>query len=474
MGNSPFFGIEIGLRGLQAQQRALEVTAHNIANANTPGYSRQTLEMAASEPYTVPSAMRPGGQPGQVGTGVTQLQIKRFHDDFLDLQYRNENSSYGYWDHQGSVLHQVEGIFTEPSDAGIRSVLDKFWESLQGLTNDPSSFAARSLVRQAGVAVADAFNHTYRQLVDLRTNLQSDAQTKVQEINVMADEIASLNVQISQAKAVGDNPNDLMDKRDHMLDNLSQVVGVKSTVTKEGQMSVYLGGVPLVEGFTSHTLSLTDQIGAPVMWDHINQPAVIASGALDSIITLRDQTIPQYLDQLDSIAYNMATAFNAIHTAGYDANGAAGIPFFQGVTTVTGAAGSLTVNSAIVGDPVNGVSLIAAAQSLNADGTPRPDDGRNAQALSDAIRSGPYQDQFRALISSLGVAGQEADRMGDNQQVLLRAIENQRDAVSGVSLDEEMAQMIKFQQGYAAAARMITAVDEMLDTIINRLGVVGR
>lgn len=474
MGNSPFFGIEVGLSALQAQQRALEVTSHNIANANTPGYSRQTLELTASDPYTVPSAMRPGGVPGQIGTGVTQLEIKRFHDNFLDLQYRNENASYGYWDHRGSVLHQVEGIFTEPSDAGIRSVLDKFWESLQGLTNDPSSFAARSLVRQSGVAVADAFNHIHRQLADLRVNLQQDAQTKVGEVNVMASEIASLNVQISQAQSVGDNPNDLMDKRDHLLDNLSQVVGLRSAASKAGSVSVYLGGVPLVEGFTSHTLSLSDQVGSPVIWDHINQPAIIGSGELDSVLTLRDQTVPQYLDQLDSLAYSMATAFNAIHTSGYDANGAPGGPFFEGVTTQAGAAGTIQVTPAIVNDPINGVNLIAAAQSLNTDGTPRSDDGRNAQALADSIKNGPTGDQYRAIISGLGVAGQEADRMGGNQQVLLRAIENQRDAVSGVSLDEEMTQMIKYQQGYAAAARVITAVDEMLDTIINRLGIVGR
>lgn len=476
MGNSPFFGIDVGLTALQAQQRALEVTAHNIANVNTPGYSRQRLDLTASDPYTVPSAMRPGGVPGQVGTGVSQEAIERFHDNFLDGQFRNENSSLGYWDHRAEVLHEIEGVFTEPSDAGIRSVLGKFWDSLQGLANDPSSYAARALVRQAGVAVADAFNHTYRQLTDLRNNLQQAAETKIGEVNVMASQIALLNNQISQAKSVGDNPNDLMDKRDTLLDGLSKDVGIRTQESQDGSVSVFLGGVPLVEGFANHTLSIGNSVTDPVMWDHIQQPATITGGELYSILNLRDQGVPEYMTQLDHLAYTMATAFNTQHVAGYDANAQPGTPFFVGVSTETGSAANLQVNPTITGDAVNGVNLIAAAQSVNPGPppTPRPDDGSNAQALADSIKNGPSDDLYQAIISGLGVDGQEADRMGGNQQTLLQAINNQRDSVSGVSLDEEMAQMIKFQQGYAAAARMITAVDQMLDTIINNLGVVGR
>ncbi|MHB9143844.1 MAG: flagellar hook-associated protein FlgK [Symbiobacteriia bacterium] len=470
MGNSPFFGIDVGLSALQAQQRALEVTAHNIANVNTPGYSRQRLDLTASDPYTVPSAMRPGGVPGQAGTGVSQQAIERFHDNFLDGQYRNENASLGYWNHRGEVLHQIEGIFTEPSNAGIRSVLDKFWDSLQGLANDPSSYAARALTRQAGVAVADAFNHTTRQLTDLRSNLQQAAETKVGEVNVMASEIASLNKQISQAQSVGDNPNDLKDKRDHLLDELSKEVGGHTQAAGDGSVSVFLGGVPLVEGFTSHTLSIGNSVTDPVMWDHINQPASVGSGELSSILTLRDRGVPEYMTQLDHLAYTMATAFNTVHAAGWDAQSPpqTGTAFFVGVATEAGSAAAIQVNPAITGDAVNGVQLIAAG------GTPLPDDGSNTMALADSLKSGPTGDLYRAIISGLGVDGQEADRMGSNQQTLLHAIDNQRDGVSGVSLDEEMSQMIKFQQGYAAAARVITAVDEMLDTIINRLGTVGR
>lgn len=472
MGNSPFFGIEVGLTALQAQQRALEVTAHNIANVNTPGYSRQSLDLTEGDPYTVPSAMRPGGVPGQVGTGVSQQAIERFHDNFLDGQYRNENSSLGYWDHRAEVLHEIEGVFTEPSDAGIRSVLNQFWDSLQGLANDPSSYAARALVRQAGVAVADAFNHTYRQLTDLRNNLQQAAGTKIGEINVMASQIASLNSQISQAKSVGDSPNDLMDKRDTLLDNLSKDVGIRTQAAQDGTISVYVGGVPLVEGFTNHTLSLGQNVTDPVMWDHIQQPASITDGELSSILALRDQGVPEYMTQLDNLASTVATDINNVQTAGYDGNGnlATTEPFFVGIpANKVGSAATIQVNPLITSDPVAGVNYIAAAKNPSA-----PDDGSNAQAMADALKTGTSNDLYQAIISGLGVDGQEADRMGSNQQTLLQAINNQRDSVSGVSLDEEMTQMIKFQQGYAAAARVVTAVDQMLDTIINNLGVVGR
>lgn len=494
MGNSPFFGIEIGLRALQAQQRALDVVGHNIANANTPGYSRQRLELTASEPYTVPSAMRPGGVPGQVGTGVTEEAVRRFRDTFLDRQYRNENTSYGTWATREQVLGQVEAIFMEPTDNGLRATIDKFWQAVQDLANDPDGSSARSLVRQRAVEFTSTLSHMYKQIADLRDNTTSDMGAKIKEINTAVEQIASLNRQISQAMAVGDSPNDLMDKRDLLVDNLTKLVDAREVLQPNGILNVYIGGVPAVEGFDAHHLKLeTEQVTAPVIWDHLNRPAAVNGGDLGALIGLRDNDLTNYMDQLDWIAYQFGTAFNAQHRQGFDLNSNPGGDFFDGLPVGTppdpfaehvGAASRITVSAGIMSD----LNLIASASIAPV----KVEDRGNAEKLSDLFRdaklfpppdpaatppyvyTAPLSDYYISVTSRLGVDSQAAQRLADNQELLLKSIDNQRTGVSGVSLDEEMVNMIKYQNAYSAAARIVTTVDEMLDTIINRLGVVGR
>src|SRR5665647_644658 len=220
-----FMGLEIGKSAIMAHQTALNVTGHNIANANTPGYTRQVANLVTNRPWHTPM-LTGNATVGQLGTGVDVADIQRLRDDFVDDQIRNENRTSGYWDTQQETFAKIEVILNEPSDDGLRSVMDNFWESWQDLSAHPESEAVRSVVAQRGMAVADAFNHTFRQLTDLRQDVNSNVKIKVDEINSMAVQIKDLNQQILSISIAGKQPNDLLDKRDLLLDKLSQLVDI--------------------------------------------------------------------------------------------------------------------------------------------------------------------------------------------------------------------------------------------------------
>ena len=467
-----FFGFEIGRRALQAQQRALDVVGHNIANANTPGYSRQMINLTATEPYEAISAVR-SGQPGQVGTGVTVETIKRFRDAFLDRQYRSENNSAGKWETRQQALHELEVIFAEPTDAGLRSVINQFWQSLQDLSNDPESSSARALVVQRGAALTDDLTHLHRQISDLRTNIDKNIANKVQEINLTAQQIASLNYQIANIKSTGDNPNDLMDKRGVLLDQLSKQIDISFTEFPDGSSNVMVRGVPLVEGAQANSIGTSQAAGVTQLtWKQTGTPVEVTSGEIGAMIALRDQDLKGYLDKLDTLAKTFADAFNAVHASGYGLDNSTGRAFFTDGTAgplYNISASNIQVNPAILADQ----ATIAASSSLDGAGNVNRGDGRNALALADLKKSPLYlgsaslSDYYESIISDLGVSAQAANRMTDNQQILLKAIDNQRQIVSGVSLDEEMINMVKYQQGYNAAAKLMKTMDEMMNTLIN-------
>ncbi len=461
---STFFGLELGWRALQAEQRAIDVTGHNVANANTPGYSRQELIVAPSDPYTVPSSVRPGGMAGQVGTGVKEVEIRRYRDAFLDRQYQVENSTLGQWETRQQVLSQVEGIFNEPSDSSIRSVLDQFWNSLQDLANQPENSATRANVRQRASDVAQTIRHTYQLITNLRNNLDFDLRNKVSEVNETAREIASINQLVVASTAVGDQPNDLRDHRTLLLDNLSKLGDFTSVEDSRGQVDVYLNGVAIVEGTDVHKLMTVDNAGngglADVYWSHLNAPAVITSGDMGALLQLRDGDLSNYLQGLDNLATNLIAGFNAQHRAGFGLDGSTNNDLF------------------VPGGTAQNIDISPTLSDLNkiaAGATTAPGDGQNALALAGVkdlpLISGKSLSQyFMSIVSGLGVDSQAAERSTLNQTLLVKTIDGQRESASGVSLDEEMTNMIRYQQGYNAAARLITTMDEMVRTVIEQLG----
>ncbi|MGR6837102.1 flagellar hook-associated protein FlgK [Syntrophomonas erecta] len=608
---SNFMSLEIGKRSIMAHQTALSVTGHNAANVNTPGYTRQAANIITTRPFHTP-VLSNTTKVGQLGTGVDIATIDRMRDTFLDGQIRNENKTYGYWSSVQESLAKMEVILNEPSDDGLRSVMDMFWESWQDLAAHPESEAVRAVVAERGMTMADTFNHTYRQLVELREDVNTGVKVKVDEINSIARQIADLNQQILSISIAGKQPNDLMDKRDLLLDQLSQIVDVNIRFDQNGMVTVQLGGRELVQGVEcNHLTTINDTYGMHlVVWEDTGVKAQIKGGELRGLLDVRGQTelesspseyreiIPQMIDDLDKLAKTVVLRTNEIHRGGYTLNNHTAFPdglnFFQeptDINRITHWAAYMAVDEAIVNDikniaaadhrtcddngvkinygdgsralriaglkhdynsagyqvqtdlsgltfPYNG-EINFTVKMLQTDGTTKsinigigaPADQEppgplyqdlngvvgaiqkqlDNEKLPLQVRSeGPKiiissasllfagvedlfganlapvnrngvmitgataDDFWRALCAEVGVDSQQAVRMVDNQEVLLNQLETKRQSVSGVSLDEEMINMIRFQHAYNAASRFITTIDEAMDVIVNRMGLVGR
>ena len=494
---STFFGLELTKRALFAQQRAMDVASHNIANANNPVYSRQRAEMQATAPYASPGSA-PAGAAGQVGTGVWVTAVQRLRDRFLDDRIRREGALDAQWHVQRDVLEQVERLLAEPSENGLRVALDRFWQALQDLSVQPESLAVREVVVQRGEVLAATVRQLFGQLQQLRLDIDRTVELKVREVNDLAQQLAELNGQIRRVAASGQRPNDLLDQRDGLLERLSRLVPVSITYHPVGPdalaetVSVRLGGLALVDGEAAYRLEMVGPVGERTLrWE--DQVAVsVEGGEIGAYLQLRGTAtsptaaagvLPELLRDLDTLVRELVTAFNAQHRSGVGLDNVGNRPFFTPDTADPAGnapsdadgdgwiADDLTVDAAIVANPAH----IAAAQSPNS-----PGDGSNALKLAgmkSAILTGlggTAPDFYAAVVGRLGVRAQQAQTMADNQELVLQQLRSIRESVSGVSLDEEMADLVRFEHAYGAAARAMTALDEVLDTLINRTGLVGR
>ncbi|CEP68858.1 Flagellar hook-associated protein, FlgK [Moorella glycerini] len=465
-----FFGFNTALRGMQAQQRGIYTTAHNIANANTEGYTRQRVVLATLPAYPVPSMNHPGGTGWQIGTGVDSQETRRLRDEFLDTQIRRETGSLGQWEQVQDVLKQVEIVFNEPSDTGLSTLMSQFWAAWQELSKYAESSPVRTTVVETANALAEAFNHSFQQLATIMDDINQTVELKVTEINSLAQQIADLNGQIKNIIAVGDQPNDLMDQRDLLLDRLSKIIDFTITTSSNGTITITLGGGGnLVEGVDGSTIHELQSSGSAVSWVEATQPALnISNGELFGLQKAKSE-VDTYITNLDTLVSELATAVNNIHTSGDDLSGTAGENFFvaNGGGPIT--AGNIQVNPNIK----TNVTKIAAASSGGG-----PGDGSNALAIAQlqhelipGLSNTTFDDYYKNFTAKLGVDAHEAVRMTTNQGVLVDQLTNRKESISGVSLDEEMASMLQYQRAYEAAARMITTLDSMLDKIINGMGV---
>ena len=475
---SSFFGLEIARKALFTQQQSLDITAHNIANAGTKGYSRQSGIHSATSPGLTFSLNRPT-YAGLMGTGVEIQEIRRMRDSYIDSDFRDENQILGEWETKSELLQKVEYIYNEPSDTGIRTVLDGFWNSFQELSKTPESTPARSLVYQRGVALTDTINHTYSQLKKLQTQVNESIEIKVRGINSLSSQIGDINDLIHKIEASGDNANDLRDKRDLLVDELSKIVRINVHEDNRGMYTVSVSGAALVIGTENNQLEFdVNNLESNIIFEGMGYELIPNGGELKGLFNMRDDTIPKHLENLEKMAFALKEQVNAIHEEGYSlgADEKSELEFF---ITATGDNSLISVNPELAD-----VEKIAAAL-----GPPESDtgeesgtgDGRNALRIAQirydkiaGLGDSSIDDFTDSMIAVLGVDAQEAIRMTENQTLLLSQIEYQRESVSGVSLDEELTNMIKFQHAYNSAARMVTAIDEMLEVIVNRMGVVGR
>lgn len=479
---STFFGLEIGRRALQAHQRSLDITGHNISNASTTGYSRQVAVLTTTDPYAAPGINGPMGA-GQIGTGVEVEAINRVRDEFLDAQVRTENKSLGYWDVKREAMEKVEVIVNEPSDSGLRTVLDQFWEGWQQLSKDPQSGAVRSVIQQRGIAVAETLNHLNRLYNDLQKDTNDSIKIKLDSVNSIGQQIADINKQVVAVEAGGDKANDLRDKRDELIDQLSKIVNVQYQEDELGAVNVWIAnGNSLVRG-ANVTSTLSIDTSTPyndIVYDASGTKMDYSSfrgGELKGLLEVRgydnagvtEGIIPGLLADLDNVANAIITNTNTLHQGGYDLTGNLGGVFFSGTS-----AGDIAVDAAILAS----TDKIAAGSEAPVAGVPVVGSGDNALKLAQLKQTavtmggftGTIDDFYRAQIGKIGVDSEEAARMVDNQDLLVQQLDQRRQSVSGVSLDEEMTNMLQFQHAYNAAAKVLNSFDEMLNVIINGLG----
>jgi flagellar hook-associated protein 1 len=451
MSISSFYGLQTSLRGLIAQQRLLDTTGHNIANASTQGYSRQKVNLSASGALPVTTA---NGR-GSLGSGVDVDSYARVRDTFLDLQYRGQNSNLENWNASSDALSRVEDALQEPSDNGLSHVLSQFWDSWSSLSNAPSEPAAKQAVVEGAGAVADALKTTYGQIkVAKDQSLQAYQQLAAPasgsdpggEVAQIAKQIATLNGSIKRLTAAGDTPNDLLDARDKLLDDLSGYGQI--SVSDAGQGSIDVSFVDAATAGTTYSVVKGDSAtwAGPPAGD-----AWSPGGKLGALLDAgRDGgTLDGYMSTLDGIA---AKLVDKVNTA-YGGN------FFDPAGTT---ASTLTVTASIENTPSTMVAGTAGVGSSDL-----------ASAVANLRGDDQIDGAYAAFVGKVGSRSREATRQQANAKALVDTVDSRRQSVSGVSLDEEMTNLIQFQRGYQASSRAMSTVDEMLDVLINRTGKVG-
>ncbi|MCK5093561.1 MAG: flagellar hook-associated protein FlgK [Spirochaetes bacterium] len=616
---STFAGIELGKKSLMAHQAALHVTGHNISNAETDGYSRQKITLEVFDPLYIPGLTREL-TPGQIGQGVQVEKVLRARDMLLEDRILSESNGLAYWKEMNDWLYQVELIHNEPTDKSIMNVLDKFWASWQELANNPEEIGAREAVREYGNALTGHIKHNYAALKALRDNVEETVKARITEINSLAKQIAHLNGEILNSESVGDNPNDLWDKRDLLVEKLAGLVNIQIGRSDKDEFFIYIEGKHLVQGKHFEKLMLQgnpDNEGySNVVWENDKSPLKLSSGELKALLDARDVELKHQIDALDMFTVNLMDLVNSIHRRGFGLNLRSGLNFFRenplsinlrgdydfnrdgeidgtaifritGTNTanrddVVGLAGTITLNNGITVDYVatdtvadiinrvnnsgsdikmhinsdrkavirsdtseffishledsgdflvmysgilrdrgaegsfdyrtagmsenisgeymvtqnwhpsswmgldegilNEVESIAASTGTDTDGSGFPDlsagagNGDNALDIA-GIRfdrvmiggSGRLNEFYQALITETGLKGERAENESINRGLIVENLINLRKSISGVNIDEELVNLVKFQHGYAAAARFVTEVNKMLDLLINRM-----
>lgn len=622
---STFSGIEMGKRSLFAHSQSIQTAGHNLSNSSTEGYSRQRVDLKATDPLYRPDLSR-AETPGQLGQGVSIESIHRLRDELLDQRIIAQSNGEGYWQSRNDYILQLEQIYNEPADTSVRTRLDQFWDSWQELSVYPESKSAREAVITRGETLVDSIHQQYNALKGIRDMIEGDIEGVTRQVNDITTRIAALNEEIVKVKAMGDNPNDLMDSRDLLSEKLSKLIDITVDQRDPDEYVIHTAGYELVQGRTNRLFALETGIEndgyAMVTWADSGREAHFGGGKLGALLQLRDGDVRDEIRSLDTMTMSFVDLVNDVHRDGTGANGKTGIDFFteqpfinnvagnydrngdgaddssyvyrvsgsheliareqiglEGTITLSAATGTINVpyhandmvadvverinnsgaevvasldrdgrlvmkgttaadkanpdfvirymadsgqflagyagilggsgeNGSYSWDRVNAVDTLAegnkyavspiahpsgwmeisktvksdpltiAAGFADDDGTLQIGDNRAAAAIA-SIRNTPvmvgntrtFDDYFADAVTNIGLKGEQAERALATQNAIMADLRNARDAISGVNIDEELSDIIKFQHGYNAAAKFITTVDEMLDTIINRLGV---
>ncbi len=446
-----FSTLSMTARALDAQRAGLTVTGQNIANLNTEGYARRALLLAES----------------LIG-GVEVRGIRARRDLMLDARVRQEIPAEAREAALGESLSVVEAALGRPGES-IDARLSAFFDSFSELASDPSSVVARDAVLQQGRLLAGSFNDVASRLAAARRGADEQVRTGVDTLNALATRVARLNVAIGGA--AGGDVEALRDERELVLQQMAELANVAVLHREDGAVDVSIaGGRPLVMGATSYEVAVTStppEGMATISLAGEDITGAITAGRIAGALDARDTRIPAYMARLDELAYAVADAVNAVHQTGFDLNGAAGQAFFTPLGGVAGAAAALQVDPAIAADP----ALVAAS------GTGAPGDNQVARALADLRDAravggtATFSEGWGQLVYRVGSDTAVALAEQQSRHEVVAQVARLRDQVSGVSLDEESANMLKFQRAYEANARLFTTVNSVLDTLMNVVGV---
>lgn len=579
----------ISKRGMFAEQKALGVTSHNIANANTEGYSRQRVQRETTKPFYTPS-MNSAIGPGQMGTGVEITAIDRVRDKFLDFQVRRETSTLGRFSARDKYLGEVESIFNEPTEYGLSTEISKFYESWYSLSKQPESSNTRTVVAQQSDALAKELRHTYSQLEEVKNNVHDEIKQHIFDMNERLDKLNDLNQQIMQVTITKQHPNDLMDKRDLLLDQLSNVLNIDREEKEFNAYDVKPQNTESYSGIAGNELLVRKDPNAEVsrfsyinnieekgstieitylklgnsnkvgnkititgltpdnikeVKKHIDEGRVLwagkdgtaysevkgtiaftdfkqldkdlgllnpNAGQLKGLMTVQED-VDKYQEQLNKLAKGLAMSVNTVHSGENTAINKDGLFFVNkdnvnvnGEIDIT--AENIAVNKDILNDPKkiktgtdnddskNGESdgnralAIAELQYTLIDygsvelgnkmdranfinkltgGFIKNPELNNVNTLKNKVGTTKADSYFKDIVDELGIQKSEAKKTVANTKTLLSSLRESRDSSSGVSLDEEMANLVQFQHAYQANAKMISIVDQLLDVVVNGL-----
>jgi len=559
---SDMSGLQLALTALQAQQRSVDVSAQNVANANTPGYSRETVNLVNIGAPAVPARYATFSGAGQ---GVKVDSVTRFRDQFMEIRAALEHGSMASLDQASSTMNSIQQLFNEPSDSGIQQQLSDFWSGFDDVANNPSDTAARTQLLERADTLAASFNSVSQSLTQQKNDTISELGATVSSINTMSQQIAQLNKSIKVNTIAGLAVNDLEDQRDLLANQLAEASGATLREGSFNQVDVMLNGTALVQEDTSNTLNVdTSGSGAVLRWASDNSAATVTSGKAGGELEAINATIPNYLAKLDNVATTLRDQVNQVHGAiggslavgdqdqsaagnlqfdvsldggafttvtipGADWSGAGGDVALQAAmqgaidtavgagnvtATVTGGNGSplaisvvpaaghqlqvqttggttgfatLLGSTAVGADGIGGRPLFTGTDAATFAVAPGVEGNPNGIAAGTAA-GGPLDSSvaldlaemgssqtgadavYRQMIVQLGVDTQTATNRDQIQQTATTSLDNARSQESGVSIDEEMTNLIEYQHGYDAAARLLTTVDTMLDTLINHTG----
>lgn len=629
---STFAQIELGKRSLMAHSTSITTAGHNISNADTEGYSRQRVKIGAMSPLDRPDLSR-AETPGQLGQGTTVESITRIRDEILDQRIVSQSNQESYWDTRSHYYTMLEAVYNEPDEISIRTTMDKFWESWQELSLNPESTANRQAVLERGKSLVNSIRNRDSALTGIGNQLNADIESNVAQLNNYANQIALLNTEIVKVKAVGDNPNDLLDRRDVLVEKLSKIANITTDQRDSDEFMVHIDGKVLVQGHIARNFAIEpvlDNYGySRVVWADTNEDAIVTGGSLGALIELRDVDVRHEIQSLNTMTMNFADLVNDVHRNAVGANNVTGLDFFvqrpfventvgnydsnadgiedqsyifrftgtnklnlqeqigiEGEMILSAPEGNVTVsyyptdtvedvinrindsngevkayldrnsnlvlkattaqniynpdfvirhvedsghflvgysgilreqgevgaydynqanavNALVANDsptgraaqfavsPVdnpstyieinerirNDVMNIATAFADHT-GTSMNGDGRAAVEIA-SIRNTKVMighertldDYFADTVTQVGLMGEQAETNLLSQNAVMNDLRSLRDSISGVNIDEELADIMKFQHGYNAAAKYVSVVDQMLDTIINRLKV---